>query len=291
MLKQTMIFVSGVAVGALALGGTYYGVHRSTISADLAASQASTNTIVPLTNASCSGGKVVFTFDGGPLSPPAGGTPLVLSTLRELHATGVFFVLGTAATQNPQLIRQEVADGDLVENHTWDHADFTGRSAGTKPLTAAQIKSELRRGAAAIVAAGAPAPALYRPPFDDITPADNAIAASLGERVVMSYGNPGTEIIDSQDWKAKFTGSQIAHNVIYGYTDESGNWIPGLDTSTGSMTWIIGYHDGLNATVSTPAAESLPIIVQWMNANDMCSTNTVPADATGGVVPNIPVKS
>ncbi len=291
MLKRTMIFVSGVALGALALGGTYYGVHRSTISADLAASQAPTNTIVPLTNASCSGGKVVFTFDGGPLSPPAGGTPLVLSTLRELHATGVFFVLGTAATQNPQLIRQEVADGDLVENHTWDHADFTGQSAGTKPLTAAQIKSELQRGAAAIVAAGAPAPTLYRPPFDDITPADNAIAASLGERVVMSYGNPGTEIIDSQDWRAKFTGSQIAHDVIYGYTDESGTWIPGLDTSTGSMTWIIGYHDGLNATVSTPAAESLPIIVQWMNENDMCSTNTVPADATGGVVPNIPVKS
>src|ERR1700723_2174486 len=56
---------------------------------------------VPLTDADCSGGHVVFTFDGGPLKPPLGGTPLVLSTLEALHVRAVFFALGTAADKNP----------------------------------------------------------------------------------------------------------------------------------------------------------------------------------------------
>jgi peptidoglycan/xylan/chitin deacetylase (PgdA/CDA1 family) len=279
MNKGLRTFTTGIA-SALLLTACGSGSHAATPSASAARPLASTN---------CSGGKVVFTFDGGPLAPPQGGTPLVLSTLRELHMTGVFFVIGTAATRNPQMIRQEVAEGDLVENHTWDHADFTGQSAGTRALTAAQVKSELQRGAAAIIKSGVPAPAFYRPPFDDVTPADNAIAAALGERVVMSYGNPGTGIIDSQDWKGKLTGSQIAHNVIYGYTDESGVKIPGLDSGT-ATAYIIGYHDGLDASVSTPAAQSLPIVVQYMNAHSMCSTTAIPANATGGVVPNIPVK-
>jgi len=238
---------------------------------------------VPLTDASCSGGYVVFTFDGGPLESPAGGTPLILSTLEGLHARGVFFDVGTAVTKNPAMIRQEVADGDLVENHTWNHEDFTGQSTGGKPLTPAQVRTVLAEGAAAIVRAGAPAPKLYRPPFDDVTKADNKVAASLGERIVMSYGLPGTGIIDSQDWREKFTGPQIAYNVIHGSVNESGVYIPGLDSKT-AKTYIIGYHDGLDAKVSGPAAESLQPIVKYMNSHNMCGTTNVPDPADGGVL-------
>ena len=238
---------------------------------------------VPLTDANCSGGYVIFSFDGGPLPPPLGGTPLILSTLEGLHANGVFFVLGTAVTKNPAMIRQEVKDGDLVENHTWNHNDFTGQSTGGKPLTLAQVKTVLEQGAAAIVKAGAPAPTLYRPPFDDVTAADNRVAASLNERIVMSYGLPGSGIVDSQDWREKFTGQQIADNIIYGFKDESGDEIPGLDSHT-SRTYVVGYHDGLDAKVSTPAAQSLQPIVSWMNQNRMCGTTNVPNPADGGVL-------
>lgn len=237
---------------------------------------------VPLTDASCVNGSVVFTFDGGPLTPPAGGTPLILSTLEGLHAKGVFFDVGTAVAKNPVLVRQEVKDGDLVENHTWNHEDFTGQSTGAKPMALTQVKTVLAEGAVAIVKAGAPAPALYRPPFDDVTAADNAVAASLRERVVMSYGDPGSGIIDSQDWREKFTGAQIAYNVIHGFTDESGDHIPDLASKT-AKTYIIGYHDGLDAKVSTPAAQSLQPIVTYMNAHGMCGTTNVPGPADGGV--------
>ena len=238
---------------------------------------------VPLTDANCSGGYVIFTWDGGPLAPPLGGTPQILTTLEGLHAQGVFFALGTAATKNPQMIRQEVKDGDVVGNHTWNHNDFTGQSTGAKSLTLAQVRSVLVRGAAAIVKAGAPAPTLYRPPYDDVTLADNAVAASLNERIVMSYGLPGSGIVDSQDWRQKFTGPQIAWNVIHGFKDESGNHIPGLDSGT-SRTFVIGYHDGLDSKVSVPAAQSLQPIVLWMDAHRMCGTTNVPNPADGGVL-------
>ena len=237
---------------------------------------------VPLTNANCSNGYVVFTWDGGPLAPPLGGTPLVLSTLEGLHANGVFFVLGTAAAKNPQMIRQEVKDGDVVGNHLWDHEDLTGQSTGAKPVTLAQAHDYLTRGAQAIVKAGAPVPTLWRPPFDDVTPAYNQVAASLNERIVLSYGLPGSGIVDSQDWRKKFTGAQIAWNVIHGSVNESGILIPGLDSHT-QRTYVIGYHDGLGGKVSTPAAQSLQPIVRYMNLNHMCGTTNVPNPADGGV--------
>lgn len=238
---------------------------------------------VPLTNTSCAGGYVVFTFDGGPLAPPLGGTPLVLSTLEQLHAQGVFFVLGTAVTRNPAMVRQEVKDGDLVENHLWDHEDLTGQTTGGKPATLAQAHDWLTRGAQAIIKAGAPAPTLWRPPFDDVNPAYNKVAGSLNERIVMSYGLPGSGIIDSQDWKGKFTGPQIAANIIYGFKDESGDQIPGLDSGT-QRTYVLGYHDGLDAKVSGPAAASLQPIVAYMNAHAMCGSTNVPNPADGGVL-------
>ena len=150
-------------------------------------------------------------------------------------------------------------------------------------MTLAQVKDVLQRGANAIVKAGAPAPTLYRPPFDDVTAADNTVAAGLNERVVMSYGLPGTGIIDSQDWRRKFTGPQIAWNTIHGFVDESGRYIPGLDSGT-ARTYIIGYHDGLSAKVSGPAAESLQPLVTWMNQHQVCGTTNVPNPADGGVL-------
>ena len=43
-------------------------------------------------------------------------------------------------------------------------------------------------------------------------------------------------------------------------------------------------HDGL-LEPSVRVIESLQPIVDWMNEQHLCSSGTVPADATGGVVP------
>ena len=267
----------GLLAAALALGLAACGTSTPANTANPVAA----NAVRPLDN-NCSGGYVTFTWDGGPkLADQQGDTPLVLGTLQKLHLKAVFFVIGTAVVTEPQIVREEVKDGDSVQNHTWDHGDLTGQSTHAKPMTAAQVRSELVRGANAITAAGAPKPTLWRPPFDDVTLADNAIATSLGERIVLSYGDPASKIIDSGDWTG-LSGAQIAHNVIHGSYNEQHNWVPGLQAGS-----IIGYHDGIPGKAPVNAADSLQPIVDHMNAEHLCSTINVPNPADGGVfLPN-----
>lgn len=277
MRRATVITTALVLLAGVTTAGAYEGgVLTSSKPAASWQVAPAKNAVTPLDN-NCSGGYVTLTFDGGPVTgPQGGGTPLVLATLQKLHLKAVFFVIGTEVTRNPEIVRAEVADGDLVENHTWDHEDLTGYSTGGKPATMAQVTEYLEKGAAAIVKAGAPAPTLWRPPFDDVTAADNAVAASLGERVVMSVGDVGSKITDSQDWRAKYTGAEIAKKIIYGSVNQ-GEPIAGLQNGT-----IVGYHDGLAVDVSTPAAYSLQPIVTYMNAHHLCSTTNVPNPADGG---------
>jgi len=61
---------------------------------------------------------VALTFDDGP-DPVT--TPRVLDILREKHVRATFFVVGKRAEQHPELVRRTLAEGHLVENHTWSH--------------------------------------------------------------------------------------------------------------------------------------------------------------------------
>jgi len=213
----------------------------------------------PLAN-DASAGHVVFTFDDGPDIH----TGQVIAELNALHLHGVFFVIGGKAAAHPELIRAEMANGEVIGNHTWDHKSFTGKGTGTKPLSQAQVRDELSRADAAIVTAGAPEPTLWRPPYGAVNTADEKTAQSLGLRVVL---DSGTNIIDSNDW-AGLNAQQIAARVE-----------PRLRDGT-----IIAFHDGL--TTAKPATvAALPLIVAYMNAHHLGATTTIRADATGGVVP------
>ncbi len=213
----------------------------------------------PLAN-DASAGRVVFTFDDGPDTH----TAAVIAELNALHLHGVFFLIGDKAAARPDLVRAMVVNGEVVGNHTWDHASFTGKGTGSAPLTQAQVRDELTRADAAITAAGAPQPTLWRPPYGAVNAADERTAAGLGLRVVL---DSGTNIIDSNDW-AGLTAAQIAARVD-----------PRLRDGT-----IIAFHDGLRTAPQMIAA--LPLIVAYMNAHHLGATTTVRPDATGGVVPD-----
>jgi peptidoglycan-N-acetylglucosamine deacetylase len=216
---------------------------------------------MPLAN-DARNGKVVFTFDDG----PDVHTGQVIAELNALHLHGVFFAIGDKAAAHPEIIRAEVANGEVVGNHTWDHRSLTGKGTGTRPLTPAQVRDELFRADAAIVTAGAPEPSLWRPPYGAVNAADDAIARSLGLRIVL---DSGTNIIDSNDWDG-LTAAQIAARVD-----------PVLRDGT-----IVAFHDGLRTAV--PATiRALPLIVAYMNAHHLGATTTVRPDATGGMVPYV----
>ena len=71
-----------------------------------------------------------------------------------------FFVVGRQVAENPELLRRIVAEGHTVGNHTYDHADMSGLSAG-------QMRDELRSTQEAVDdALGYHHPmALMRPPY------------------------------------------------------------------------------------------------------------------------------
>ena len=291
--------IAGAVCAAMLGAGAVVGLHQkpsaTTLDQKLSAFPLDAQTVSvpgpvhPLDN-NASARKVVFTFDDG----PGTYTQTLLKELKALHLRAVFFVFGWKAEAYPQVIREELAAGDRVENHTWDHPSFTGASTDTPPLSAAKIRAELVATEQAIVAAGAPKPTLYRPPFGDIDAKDNEIAASLGLRLVEPFSvTPKGRPIDSQDWTG-IPAAQIVRDVTLGYYVGS-RYVPGIHGGS-----VIGFHDSSPAgpctaelllcryTVNT--IRSLPGIVAFMNRHHLGVTTDVSANATGGVVPNIPVK-
>lgn len=66
------------------------------------------------------------TFDDGP--DPA-FTPRVLEALREAGVKATFMVMGWNAAQHPELLKEVVAAGHEIGNHSWSHEDLAFQTA------------------------------------------------------------------------------------------------------------------------------------------------------------------
>ena len=66
--------------------------------------------------------KLYLTFDCGYEN---GNTPAILAALKKHQAPAVFFAVGNFVRDNPDLIKQMVAEGHIVGNHTMTHPDMS----------------------------------------------------------------------------------------------------------------------------------------------------------------------
>lgn len=221
---------------------------------------------LPVLASNASAGKVTFTFDDG----PGPHSLQLISELKAEHVPAVFFEIGNRVAANPRIVQAEVKAGFRIEVHTWDHRSLTGASTHTRPLTDAQVRWELVKCINAIVAAGAPRPTLWRPPYGDVSQRDAAIAARLGLRLVMPWSTNQT-ITDNGDWQVGVTAASIVQH-------ETKGWYNGVAIHRGS---IVAGHDG-SPELTPITIAALPDIVRWMNAHHLGATATVPANATGG---------
>jgi peptidoglycan/xylan/chitin deacetylase (PgdA/CDA1 family) len=99
---------------------------------------------------------VALTFDAGGGSEPV---PAILAALRARDVRVTFFLTGAWATENPDLVRQIVADGHELANHSLTHTDFTS-------LDNAAIQEELRATEQIIQEiAGTTTRPFFRPPY------------------------------------------------------------------------------------------------------------------------------
>jgi peptidoglycan-N-acetylglucosamine deacetylase len=98
---------------------------------------------------------IALTIDDGP-SPE--WTPQVLDLLRRYGITATFCQVGAQVGRYPSLVRAVAAEGHLIANHTWTHADLARASAAT-------VGSELERTSDAIEKVSGQRPTLYRAPY------------------------------------------------------------------------------------------------------------------------------
>jgi len=129
-------------------------------------------------------------------------TPKVLETLKKFGVKATFFVTGEGALKHPELIRQILAEGHQIGNHTFDHANLS-------KLSKDQITSELDRTQAAIDKAVGHhyEMTMIRPPYGAGGP--NLKAAAGGKDVVLWN-------VDSNDWRYKNEDAKIIANIFEG---------------------------------------------------------------------------
>ncbi|MDQ0118035.1 peptidoglycan/xylan/chitin deacetylase (PgdA/CDA1 family) [Pseudarthrobacter defluvii] len=217
-------------------------------------------------NSNCSGGYVTFTFDDGPREH----TERLLDTLDLLGIKAVFFWNGQNIGGRERTVARAVAEGHIIGNHSWDHADLTtGKlpDGTTVSWTDEWVRGELERTNAALIAAGAPRPTLYRPPYGSTNRQVEEITRELGLRLVSPWGNDTSDnIVDSRDSEGANT-QEIIDNTI--------RWM-----RNGS---IITMHDG-QGQGTLNSIHALQSIVDAMNQRGLCTTTEVREDATGHVL-------
>jgi peptidoglycan-N-acetylglucosamine deacetylase len=100
------------------------------------------------------GKDVALTFDDG----PGPYTPQVLSVLERFHVRATFFEIGKMLRYFGASTVREIADGDVIGDHTESHPAMA-------QLSAHDQREELFEQIARVEVLGAPRPDLFRPPY------------------------------------------------------------------------------------------------------------------------------
>jgi peptidoglycan-N-acetylglucosamine deacetylase len=134
--------------------------------------------------------KLAITFDDGP-NPTM--TPKFLDLLDRHRVRATFFVIGEYVRQHPELLRETVARGHVVGNHTDSHPNLFW-------VSATQTREELHRCHDAIATALNAPPKFFRPPFGWRNPWLASAARELSLKVATWTLLPGDWRAPNGDW-------------------------------------------------------------------------------------------
>lgn len=148
-------------------------------------------------------GKIVLTFDDGP-NPDY--TPRILDILKREHCPAAFFVVGSMAEKNIQILRREFDEGHEIGNHTYFHPDIS-------TISPQRVSLELTATRRIIEAVTGRSTILFRPPYNaDAEPQTLAEIIPVAEARRQSYITVG-ESIDPWDWYPGVTADSIISRV------------------------------------------------------------------------------
>lgn len=120
---------------------------------------------------------VALTFDD---APDPIQTPRVLEVLRQHHVQATFFCIGNRVEAHPDIVRQIVAEGHLIGNHSYNHSNRFPLFSRRKM----QLDMERCDVALAQCAPVGNAMKLFRPPFGVTNPTVASAVKSLGYTVI-----------------------------------------------------------------------------------------------------------
>jgi len=146
---------------------------------------------------------VVLTFDDG---PDPDWTPRVLDILKAKQARATFFVIGSNAESNPDLLERIFNEGHEIGNHTYTHPNIANASDRRVELelNATQRLFESRLGMRSL---------LFRPPYaEDVEPETPDQVHPLVLTSGLGYYSVGMQI-DPDDW-AKPGADVIVQRVL-----------------------------------------------------------------------------
>jgi len=139
--------------------------------------------------------EIALTFDDG---PDPQWTPAILDTLQKYGVRATFFVVGSQAESNRNLVRRMWNEGHEIGNHSFNHPNL---SEVSETRAAWEINATQR----AIEGITGHATTLFRAPYDaDMEPQTTDEAATLERATALGYKAIGNAI-DPQDWNATTT--------------------------------------------------------------------------------------
>jgi peptidoglycan-N-acetylglucosamine deacetylase len=145
------------------------------------------------------GRKVALTFDDGPSTTQ---TPAILETLDRHHAVATFFEEGRHVSGREQLMREILAAGNEIGNHSFDHPrhPYFGELAATD--------REIRRATGF-------EPCLFRPPYGLVNDAEEAAAvANRLETIFWTFDSGDDRHPSPARIEADVLGAAHANSII-----------------------------------------------------------------------------
>ncbi|HEV3352048.1 MAG TPA: glycosyltransferase [Acidimicrobiales bacterium] len=179
-------------------------------------------------------GVAALTFDDG---PDPKWTPQILRVLQAEHVPGTFFVIGKEAQRYPELLREEIRNGDVVGNHTYSHPNLNASTSRWK------TRLEIVGAEGVIEGVTGRKPLLFRSPYGggDMT----ARGVGADQRATNLGLHPVSWNDDSADWLRPGVGAIVTKVV---------------DAATSRAVVLL--HDGGGDRAETVAA--LPEIIHQL---------------------------